>query len=291
MELALDIFTNDTNFPFFIQYGHHDESLFLHSHKDFSELVIVLEGSADHIVDQERYRIQKGDVFVISNDTVHGYESVEHVRICNIMFRPDFFSMPELDIAESAGFQALFILEPHFSRTAGFCSRLRLDIDAFSKVTHMIESIHHEYAERQTGWKTLVTADFMRLAVYLSRRYLLDSGGNKNRIMQLADSMAYIEKHYTEQISIAALAALSHYSERQFIRLFKEAFSCLPMVYITNLRMQKARELLRNAELSITEVAVRCGYGDCNYFSRIFRKNNGMTPSAYRAFVRTEHLR
>lgn len=282
IQFPLSIFTEDEDFPFFIHYGSHEEALCMHSHKDFSELVIVLEGSAEHLVDDESYMISKGDVFVISSNTVHGYNGVENFRICNIMFRPSVIMVPDLDIAGSAGFQALFVLEPQCSRLSRFCSRLKLDINDFIYVSEIIHNIHSEYYEKKSGWKTMVKSDFLKLIVFLSRVYSFDKTEDRTGIVQIAGAVAYIEQNYTNQISVAKLAELSNYSERQFIRLFKKAFSCIPMEYITNLRMQKARELLRMSGLSITEVALRCGYNDSNYFSRIFRKYNSISPKEYR---------
>ena len=53
--MPLEAFTQDESFPFFIQYGEHEESMYLHGHDAYLELVIVLSGSATHIVDNERY--------------------------------------------------------------------------------------------------------------------------------------------------------------------------------------------------------------------------------------------
>ncbi len=236
-------------------------------------------------MDSERYRIRKGDVFVISDETEHGYTDVRDFRICNIMFRPSFFFTPELDITESAGFQALFVLEPRYSRKSRFSSRLKLDMDAFLQINRMIDQLHQEFTEKSDGWKTILKAEFLKLTVTLSRLYRFEAIPDDAGILQLAGVIAYIQKNYAEPISVSQLARLSNYSERQFIRLFKEAFGCIPMTYITNLRMQKACELLRTTNLSIAEIASRCGYHDNNYFSRIFKKHNGMTPSAYRARV------
>lgn len=282
IKLPLNIFTQNESFPFFIQYGEHKEDLYMHSHENFSELVIVLNGSAEHIVDNENYRISKGDVFVISDETVHGYANVKDFRICNIMFDPMFFITPELDIAESAGFQALFFLEPHCSRTKHFASRLKLDFNAFIQINHLIEKLYREYTEKQTGWKTMVKSDFLNLAVVLSRLYNVEKITDETGIIKLAEAIAYIEKNYAEPISVSGLARLSNYSERQFIRLFKETLGCIPIDYITNLRMQKAHELLKTSSLPIAEIASRCGYNDSNYFSRIFKKHNAETPSEYR---------
>ena len=58
----LNYFTKDDSFPFFIQYGGHEDTMFIHGHEDFSELVVVMDGTAEHIVENERFRIKKGDV-------------------------------------------------------------------------------------------------------------------------------------------------------------------------------------------------------------------------------------
>ena len=70
-DMWLHYFTNDDSFPFFIQYGIHEDTMFMHGHADFSELVVVLDGSADHVVDNERFPVKKGDVFFIEAGTLH----------------------------------------------------------------------------------------------------------------------------------------------------------------------------------------------------------------------------
>lgn len=106
----LSEFTNDSSFPFFIQYGRHDNELFIHSHKDFSELTIVLSGEACHIVEDEKMPVKKGDVFIVHGDTKHGYTDTHNFRICNIMFREDYFNLKKYDISTMSGFQAMFYI-------------------------------------------------------------------------------------------------------------------------------------------------------------------------------------
>lgn len=284
VQFDINFFNNNSDFPFFIQYGFHNESLFLHGHKNFSEIVIVLDGKAEHIVDNQYYPISKGDVFVISNDTEHGYTRAENFRICNIMFAPSLLSEAELDITASPGFQALFVLEPCSAKLSRFNSRLKLDMDSFSQVYGIVNYIIKEYNEKEAGWKTAVKSGFYRLVVTLSRLYSFDSpSASSESLVRLANAVAFIEQNYSESFTVSELAKLSNYSERQFIRLFKEAFNCIPSAYITKLRMQKARELLRTTDFTVTEIAVRSGYNDVNYFSRVFRKINGTTPTEFRS--------
>lgn len=277
---TLNRFTTDSTFPFFIQYGGHNDPLYPHYHSDFSELALVTDGSARHIADGDSYKIGKGDLFVISGSTCHAFEDTDRLRLINIMFDPKL--LPSADLSDHSGFRALFSPEQG-AGSSTFGSRLHLNSEDMDDVSTIIKRMQREYTEKRIGWKTAVQGDFMKLVVTLSRLYDLDRTKNSEGMEKIASAAAYIKENYSESISVAQLAEMSNYSLRQFIRLFKKVFGCIPTEYIANLRMQKARELLRGKTPSITDVALLCGYGDSNYFSRIFRKYNGMTPSEYRA--------
>ncbi|MBE6877041.1 MAG: helix-turn-helix domain-containing protein [Ruminococcus sp.] len=273
-----DLFSETPDFPVHLQYGFHDKELYLHVHEDFSELVIVLNGSAGHIVGGESYHISKGDVFVVGQNTEHGYEKTQRLTICNIMFRPEVFEHA-YDIRQLSGFQALFVLEPHYSQKYHFLSHLKLNPQNFTETETLITEIIQEYQGKKIGWQDMTYSGFLKLCVMLSRCYQdTDSG---NTFLKLADAAAYLEHHFCEHVSMTELAEISGYSERQFFRLFKSAFQTTPNLYLAGLRMKKAQHLLQSTSLSIGEIAFKCGYDDQNYFSRAFRKYTGMTPSEY----------
>ena len=280
--MPLEAFTQDESFPFFIGYGEHEEAMYLHGHDAFLELVIVLSGSAVHIVDGERFLIEKGDVFVIGEETEHGYDDPKNFRICNVMFRKRFLNLGTLDIACTPGFQALFVLEPQRSRDTSFTSHLKLLPDDQIRIHEMLRQLHDEYHGRASGWQTMVRAEFWRLAVTLSRLYDTSNIGKNAGIVRLAPVIAHIEGHFRENLTVSALASLSHYSERQFLRLFKTATGCQPLQYINRLRLQAACTLLKETDLNVTEIAGRCGYTDSGYFSRQFQRMYGMTPKSFR---------
>lgn len=282
LTMPLSIFTDDESFPCFIQYGRHEKDLFMHSHADFSELVIVTEGSAEHIVDNEHFQIAKGDVFVISNDTVHGYEKTKNFRICNIMFSPKLWDAFDYDIVKTAGFQALFVLEPSYARQSRFRSRLRLNSEQYETVKGLCDRLSEEYIEKRDGWKTMFISGFLELVTMLSRLYGFSSLDSGNAVFSVAKAVSYIEKNFAESISVSLLAKISNYSERQFIRIFKSTYGCNPTEYIRTLRVKNACRLLKSTGLSVTEIASRCGYDDNNYFSRVFKAETGVSPSVYR---------
>ena len=67
-----------------------------------------------------------------------------------------------------------------------------------------------------------------------------------------------------------------------FCRLFKNCFDKTFIMYLNDLRMAKAVELLKDISINIKEISGRVGYRDANYFTRIFKKKMGMTPSEFR---------
>ena len=285
MDFFLNWFTQDETFPFFIQYGTHDEDLCLHTHADFSELVIVLSGTATHVVDGEEYPIRKGDVFVISNNTAHGYKHPKNFHICNIMFHLSYFLDYQSDIKTTAGFHALFVIEPTLTKTQGFKRQLTLNLAQYEEIHRLIVSLKNEYETKLPGYQTMIISLLSQLFTSLSRFYDVSQKSDSKEVVSIANTIAYIENHYNEDLSIEELAQYSGLSSRHFRRIFQRIYSISPTKYMTILRIQAAMKALQNPHLSITEIALLCGFSDSNYFSRKFKAETGKSPLEYRKYI------
>ena len=88
----------------------------------------------------------------------------------------------------------------------------------------------------------------------------------------------YIESHFHEKITLADMAHRCHCSIPHFCNEFKKYFGSSAIEFITRLRMYQAEYLLRDENLSVTEIAARVGYNDIYYFSKRFRKSFGLSP-------------
>ena len=98
----------------------------------------------------------------------------------------------------------------------------------------------------------------------------------------IRNAKKYIEDHYDKDISLDDVSRVVNISPYYFSKVFKEESGLNFIEYLTNIRIDKAKELLENSNLSIKEICVSCGYTDPNYFSRSFKKNVGVTPTEYK---------
>lgn len=92
----------------------------------------------------------------------------------------------------------------------------------------------------------------------------------------------YVHHHYMEDISMEIVSDSLGMSPFYFSRLFKAAFQCSFPEYLTSYRMKRAAVLLRGTDIPIRSVGQMVGYPDSNYFSKVFKRTLGSTPSAFR---------
>lgn len=109
-----------------------------------------------------------------------------------------------------------------------------------------------------------------------------ENSGNKNRDI-LENSIEYIKTHYMdENMSLNAVAQVANISANHFSALFSQNIGQTFIEYLTGIRMEHAKELLRCTGKRASEIALEVGYKDSHYFSYLFKKTQGMTPSDYR---------
>ena len=98
----------------------------------------------------------------------------------------------------------------------------------------------------------------------------------------LQDVKDYIDMHFTEKIMLDDLSERFFINKYYLTRIFREQFGMPISQYIMQLRITHAKRNLRFTTLSMEEIAVECGLEDANYFSRVFRKVEGVSPGEYR---------
>lgn len=110
--------------------------------------------------------------------------------------------------------------------------------------------------------------------------YMMSGGSDTNKRFEMV--CEYIHNNFAKSLTLKELATMCSLSESRFSHLFTEIFGKSPKQYIMNVRMENAKELLLDSDMSVLEVASAVGIDDQNYFSRIFKKHCGISPTEFR---------
>ena len=109
-----------------------------------------------------------------------------------------------------------------------------------------------------------------------------DAKSNQSTNLLVENVKRYTDENLVYNIELSQVAKLFHYNEKYLGRLFKKETGQTFKEYINNKRIQTAKQLLKNTNLTVTEIAIQTGYNNVTYFNRIFKKAKGVTPTAYR---------
>lgn len=127
------------------------------------------------------------------------------------------------------------------------------------------------------------------LLILLHRQINAKPRGKSHLLMEEMDNaVQYFHKNYSKPISIENFAASQHMSVSWFIRNFKEYTNSTPAQYLLSLRISNAQTLLETTNYNVTEIASIVGYDNPLYFSRIFKKQSGVSPSEFRKLLQEE---
>lgn len=157
---------------------------------------------------------------------------------------------------------------------------------------HLEQIIMMLYAElnQKSGWgsKLYIESLSNALAVNLLRDYSVkktslnfDPGGLSDRQLLLVTD--YINDNIATEFKLSDLANLAGISQFHFSRLFKKSVGVSPHKYVIQQKIEKAKSLLKNPQLSVTEIAFLCGFNSHSHFGKHFRQLTGFTPKQYRA--------
>ena len=94
---------------------------------------------------------------------------------------------------------------------------------------------------------------------------------------------AWIDSHYAESLTLVSIAERYHVESSYFSKIFRQEIGINLILYITQKRIEKSKEYIRGSDMGLMEIAFMVGYDDYTYFSRVFKKNEGMSPREYRA--------
>ncbi len=260
-----------------------DHPEFPEHHHEFWEIVLVNRGTGLMDFGSKPLPIKVGDVFVIGRGQEHAYRETHSLDIINIAFDPEYIGSFHPLLKEWMSKDSLFAVGPrwHPGEIPGEC--LHLGPSEFARALELVKRLEAELESASAEARVAAFAYFL-LLITLLRRHCLpwEPAGDAAPGTRIGRAVEFIEDHFAEAITIDDIAACSHVSRRHFFRLFEQAVGMAPMEYLKKVRLQKAAAMLLTTNANVTEVAFACGFNDSNYFSTLYHKEFGVSPSRFK---------
>jgi AraC family transcriptional regulator, arabinose operon regulatory protein len=224
----------------------------------FHDLTYVLSGSATYIVNNTPFQINAGDIIYIPKGCQReAFTSPDHPMHC-FAFNFQCFNRHE-DITNLA-----------------FPTQFKLQ--GSGEILNYYKSFSKIWLEKKKGYNLEARAILM---LVLHKATLLYSSKNISEIdnERINIVKSYVLDNFNKKISIDYLANLLNLHPVYFGAFFKKKTATTIKDYINYIRIQKAHNLLSTGGYTVTEVAIHCGYEDVFYFSKVFKKIKGYSPS------------
>ena len=175
------------------------------------------------------------------------------------------------------GDEYLFVI--HFTSNQSLPNKIKTfspDNPAYYEMR--FKEFYSRWKRKQTGYEYECKSIFFRILMHIERD--IEYQKFREKPDKLSEAVDYIHEHFTDsELSVHHLANLCGMSDTYFRKLFLSRFAVTPHIFINNLKLQYAMELLKSKYYTVSETAAKCGFENIYYFSSFIKKRTGKSPS------------
>lgn len=272
----------DPRIPLYVRRGDlrslSDMSALCHWHDDV-ELLLPLDGYLSYNVNGEQMRVSQGDaIFVNARQMHYGFsaDGSDCKYLC-VTFRPQL-------LCASEEIQSRFVLpviaSPRFSHLI-----LSRSISEHRPLLHALMQLDALYQSRSDGFELLAMSLLHSLwhgLFLLAKEHIGEAVSSDANVLIQKQMLEFIRTHYQEKLSLDAIAASGGVCRTRCCQIFQKYLGRTPNSYLNSFRLETGMYLLRSTRMSVTEIAAACGFGSASYFTEMFTRMKGCSPTQYR---------
>jgi len=253
----------------------------VHVH-NFDELVFIFGGSAVHMVDDDKYPIIRGDVFVVKGNQKHGYANPKHLNIVNVLYQREYFESLKKEFADLPGFNALFVHEPLYRKKQKFKSKLHLKSHQLQRMFQILNLMITEQNDEWVGTAASKEYIFNLIVINVCKFFAKITSARPKTLLKISAAIDFIEQNFAKSISNERLSNIADMTQASFRYSFKRITGLSPIDYLIRLRIEKAAGLMaKDNGMRVIDAAFSVGFENSAYFTRKFKELIGMTPMSY----------
>jgi AraC-like DNA-binding protein/quercetin dioxygenase-like cupin family protein len=261
----------------------------LHRH-EYMQINYVYQGKGGHYINNQEFKIIKGDIFVIPPFIPHSIKSCSNiaVQIFEFEFIPEFINQNFESIENIESFFDFAYIEPFLVGESKIRPRLNLVGRIQIEVENILNEALSEYTKRGSGYLLIIKSLLLKLLVMVGREFTRElqksdslPAFNRHRD-SIFGAIKHIHRNYNKDLCVEDVAKISMLSQSYFSYLFKSVTAKTFIEYLNDIRISKAMELLKNTNKRVLDICYDVGFNNVNHFNRLFRQKTGITPMVYR---------
>ena len=249
-----------------------------HTHQ-FIELVYTLSGKGIHKINGQEYHVKSGDILIVNYHCTHTITPIENLRYIDIMLKPEYVN------ETLKGTEDIFLLL-RLGDYSALSSRiikdnllLHFDGEERKRIEVLLEWTGEEQANRAPA-SDLILYSALTMLLSLVFRKMAE---NQNVRITLNDHfLDYMKQNCANRLIIKELASKCGYTAEHFSRMFKKYTGKTPILYLTECRINKAKQLLVETDQPIDTIVFECGFSNRTAFFKKFSEMEKTTPLQYR---------
>lgn len=245
--------------------------------QDEVEILRVEDGSLALLIDGMEVQLYSGDVAFINPGQMHQMKGLTQ----DTMYYAYVFPMKAL-LFEQEDLAQIKLLRPILENQVGFPIMLPHRGALTDRVREIIDAIIACNKSRPVGYEILTKAGLLEIICILRQQdcFIQYHSTRQNDVCK--EILLYIQNHYKEKIAISDIARAVGISENYFSSFFAKHLRRSFANYLTEFRINQSCILLETTELSVTDIALECGFSTSSYYIQSFRKLKKITPYRYK---------
>ena len=273
-----------TSFPTFsnqlenkILYSNHSEDISI-SYQSTYTIKYVIDGVKHYNYNNQDIEVSKSQYLILNNDSLITTEAKKGTKGLSLFLTPKLIN--EISHFYSRSNSSIKFLEI-------------IQRNSNQKINNLLHEIVYLYENNQIGLKQQMDDLFITISdLIVQEQVSIDNNFMNLKVVKhdtkrelyksIIEAKEYLNDNFKEKISLDIISRDVGISKYYLHRLFREINGNTPLEYLKNIRLEKAKNKLQYSKDSIFEIAIKCGFDNTAYFSNVFKKHVGLSPTQFR---------
>ena len=252
---------------------------------DYNHLTLVISGSCECRIANRTYDVRAGDLLFIPAEKFYRLTTSDHCEYCFACFYSGYEKADENDIKgclrELPEVKQKFYLPNTDSDIICLAEHTKPDAATYSNMLALFTRGQSLYSTGRYLDRLMIDVYFLEMLIFASKTACSGSDQTGKYSLSLERMLRYVNENFTRRMTPESLSEQFSLSKEHICSLFRKELGMTVSEYVNMVKLNHAVELLSNSSMNVSQISEYLGYSSVYYFSRLFKRRNGVSPTGY----------